>query len=190
MKLLTFENYELKVAPEVLLIGPIRKLYRKDTTRNKEYFMKQLSYIYFMVDPRSTYNYIASEEERSKTIIEQEGLNTKTTDFKVSDDLRSAMEWYKKHTITTSSLMLDSTLIAADKIREFLTNVDLNDVDDNGKAKYDISKITSAMKNVMDIIPKLKELEKKVLQDTEDKTRTGVVEKAIFEDYNPVFNDD
>lgn len=186
MKLLTFENYELKIAPEVLLIGPIRKLYRKDTTKNKEFFIKQLSYMYFMIDPRSTYAYISDDEERSKLILEQEDLHANTYNFRVSDDLKVAMEWYKKHTITTSSLMLESTLVAANKIRDFLTNVDLTEVDDNGKAKYDISKITSAMKNVMDIIPKLKELEKKVLQDTEDKTRTGIVEKNMFEDNIPL----
>lgn len=189
MKLLSFENYELKVEPEVLLIGPIRKLYRKDSTRNKEYFMKQLSYIYFMVDPRSTYSYIDDKEEKSRIIIEQEGLDADTCKFKPSADLVEAMDWYAKHTETTSSLMLQSTLVAANKIRNFLMDVDLN-AEVDGKAKYDISKITTAMKNVMDIIPKLKELEKKVLQDTEDKTRTGIRQKAMFEDFNPIYNDD
>ena len=189
MKLLSFENYELKVEPELLLIGPIRKLYRKDTSRNKEYFIKQLSYIYFMVDPRSTYSYIDNEKEKSKIIIEQEGLNAETCKFVPSKDLEEAMAWYAKHTETTSSLMLQSTLVAANKIRNFLMDVDLN-AEVDGKAKYDISKITAAMKNVMDIIPKLKELEKKVLQDTEDKTRTGIRQKAMFEDFNPIYNDD
>lgn len=186
MQLLSFENYELKIVPEILLIEPIRRLYRKDTTKNKEFFIKQLSYIYFMVDPRSTYNYIASLEDRSAEIVEQEGLKNAHGDFKISDDLKEAMEWYKKHTTTTSSLMLESTLIAAEKIRKFLSEVDLTETDNNGKIKYDVSKITSAMKNVMDIIPKLKELEKKVLQDTEDKTRTGIMEKNMFEDEIPL----
>ena len=51
-------------------------------------------------------------------------------------------------------------------------------------------KVTSAMKNIMEIIPKLKELEKKVNQETEDKTRTGSREKAMFADALPVFKDD
>ena len=190
MHLVSFDNYELKISPEALLVKPIRDLYRKDTMRNKDFFYRQMSYIYFMIDPRSTYMYITNEEERSKTIIEQESLANANNVFNISKELEKAMEWYKKHTITTSSLMLQSTLIAADKIRKFLTEVDLTEVDDNGKSKYDVSKITNAMKNVMEIIPKLKELEKKVVQDTEDKTRTGIRQKAMFEDFNPVFNED
>ena len=186
MHLISFENYELKISPEAMLIGPIRQVYRKDTMRNKEFFFRQMSYLYFMVDPRSTYMYITNEEERSKTIIEQEGLANSNGNFEISSYLKEAMEWYKKHTITPSALLLESTLIAADKIRKFLAEVDLNEVDDNGKVKYDVSKVTTAMKNVMDIIPKLKELEKKVNQETEDKTRTGVQEKAMFEDNLPV----
>ena len=190
MHLVSFDNYELKISPEALLVKPIRDLYRKDTMRNKDFFYRQMSYIYFMIDPRSTYMYITNEEERSKTIIEQESLANANNVFNISKELEKAMEWYKKHTITTSSLMLQSTLIAADKIRKFLTEVELTEVDDNGKSKYDVSKITNAMKNVMEIIPKLKELEKKVVQDTEDKTRTGIRQKAMFEDFNPVFNED
>lgn len=190
MHLISFDNYELKISAEALLVKPIRQLYKNDKSKDHETFLSQVSYIYFMIDPRSTYNYLVDEEERSNTIIEQEGLKDKSGKFKITPELKTAMEWYKKHTITPSSLMLESTLVAADKIRKFLAEVDLTEEDANGKIKYDVSKVTSAMKNVMEIIPKLKELEKKVSQDTEDKTRVGINEKAMFEDFNPVYKGD
>ena len=43
-----------------------------------------MSYMYFMIDPRSTYNYIIDDNERSEQIILQEGL---PKNFKPSKDL-------------------------------------------------------------------------------------------------------
>lgn len=99
MKLITIENFQLKVADEALLIKPIRKLFNQDRSASKEQFYRQISYLYFMVDPRSTYSYILNEEDRAKAIIEQEGLGA---DFKPSALLQEAMEIYRKHTITPS----------------------------------------------------------------------------------------
>jgi hypothetical protein len=189
MHLLTFENWEMKVSPELLLIKSFRDLYRSDKTRNKEFFLKELSYIYFMIDPRSTYMYITDEKKRSETIIQQEDLKNTHGDFQINDTLKECMKWYKKHTTTTSTLMLEDTLIAADKIREFLRNIDFSKVDANGKPVYNVQQVTSAMKNIMDIIPQLKELEKKVTRDVEDKTRTGVMDKNMFEDESPVYKE-
>ena len=70
MKLITVENFELKVADEALLIRPIRRLWNADRSERKEKFYQQMSYLYFMVSPQSTYSYILDLDERSKTIIE------------------------------------------------------------------------------------------------------------------------
>lgn len=113
-----------------------------------------------MVDPRSTYSYILNEEERAKAIIEQEGLDA---DFKPSPLLLEAMEIYKKHTITTSQELLNAALIAAHTVSIFLKNPDiLNEVDDKGRPKYQISSVTAALKNVEGIVSSLQNLQKKV----------------------------
>lgn len=160
MKLIKVENYQLQVADEALLIKPIRKLFNQDRSASKEQFYKQMSYLYFMVDPRSTYSYILNEEERAKAIIEQEGLDA---DFKPSPLLLEAMEIYKKHTITTSQELLNAALIAAHTVSIFLKNPDiLNEVDDKGRPKYQISSVTAALKNVEGIVSSLQNLQKKV----------------------------
>ena len=69
MKLIEFDNYEIKVADEALLIKPIRKLFNQDKTSTKEKFFQQMSYMYFMINPASTYMYIVDSEERAKEII-------------------------------------------------------------------------------------------------------------------------
>lgn len=178
MKLLSIEGYQLKVADEALLVKPIRKLFNQDRSASKEQFYKQMSYLYFMVDPRSTYSYILNEDERAKAIIEQEGLEE---DFKPSPLLKEAMEVYRKHTITPSQELLNAALIAAHNVSDFLKKPDiLTEEDDKGKPKYQISSITSALKNVEGIVTSLQNLQKKVESElTEQSKARGSQELTI-----------
>ena len=165
MKLLKFEDYQVKVAEEALLIKPIRMLYHQDRSQKKEKFFQQMSYMFFMCSPQSTYAYILNEQERANEIILQEGL---PKDFKPSPLLKEAMEIYKKHTVTVSQKLLDSALIAADKVSTFLKEVDLKAEDDKGKPKYQISSITAALKNMEGIVASLQNLQKKIDQEIEE----------------------
>lgn len=166
MKLITVENFELKVADEALLIRPIRRLWNQDRTGRKEHFYQQMSYLYFMVSPQSSYSYILNYDERSQAIIEQEGL---PEDFKPSELLIEAMKIYKEHTITPSQKLLSSALKAAETVSRFLENPDiLTEEDDKGRPKYQVSSITAALKNVEGIVSTLQNLQKKVDQELEE----------------------
>jgi hypothetical protein len=180
MKLIKIENYQLTIADEALLIKPIRKLFNQDRSASKEQFYKQMSYLYFMVDPRSTYSYILNEEERAQAIIDQEGLEK---EFKPSALLQEAMEVYKKHTITPSQELLNAALIAAHTVSTFLRKPDiLEQEDDKGKPKYQISSITAALKNVEGIVSSLQTLQKKVESElTEQSKARGSQELTIFD---------
>jgi hypothetical protein len=180
MKLIKIENYQLQIADEALLIKPIRKLFNQDRSASKEQFYKQMSYLYFMVDPRSTYSYILNEEERAQAIIDQEGLEK---EFKPSALLQEAMEVYKKHTITPSQELLNAALIAAHTVSTFLRKPDiLEQEDDKGKPKYQISSITAALKNVEGIVSSLQTLQKKVESElTEQSKARGSQELTIFD---------
>ena len=180
MKLIKIENYQLTIADEALLIKPIRKLYNQDRSASKEQFYKQMSYLYFMVDPRSTYSYILNEEDRAKEIIAQEGLDV---DFKPSPLLQEAMEIYKKHTVTPSQELLNAALTAAHTVSAFLKKPDiLEQEDDKGKPKYQISSITAALKNVEGIVASLQNLQRKVESElTEQSKARGSQELTIFD---------
>lgn len=159
MRLIQIENFELQVAPEALLIRPVRRLWNQDRSGRKEHFYQQMSYLFFMVDPRSTYSYILDLDERSKAIIEQEGL---PDNFKPSDLLVEAMRIYKEHTTTISQKLLNDALVAANTVGTFLRTVDLTEEDRNGKPKYQVSQITAALKNLEGIVTNIQNLQKKV----------------------------
>ena len=160
MKLLDYSDFQLKVTEEALLIRPIRRLWNQDRSGQKEKFFQQLSYLWFMTDPRSSYSYILDYGERHKAIVEQEGL---PADFKPSELLVEAMKIYEKLTITPSQKLLNSALKAADTVSRFLEDPNiLTDEDNNGKPKYQVASITKALKDVEGIVNSLQNLQKKV----------------------------
>ena len=180
MKLIEFDNYEIRVADEALLIKPIRKLFNQDKTSTKEKFFQQMSYMYFMINPASTYMYIIDSEERAKEIIKQEGL---PEDFKPSKELQEAMDIYAKHCETSSTKLLKSTRVAVDKLRQFLENVDLFATDDKGKPLYQVNSITSAIKQIPELAKSLIEAEKTVAKEIDEISRVrGGNNKKAFED--------
>ena len=180
MHIIEYNNYTIEPTQEAFLIKPIRDLFNKDKSKTKEKFLQQMSVLYFYADPRSTYNYIVDDEERLQAIIEQEGL---PKDFKITEDLDKALQEYKKHTITTSYLLLQDTKIAVDKVRQFLREVDLTAVDDKGKPLYTINSITQAIKQIPQLSKDLLEAEKIVSKEIEEQGRArGGNNNTLFED--------
>lgn len=181
MKLLNIENYSIKVCDEALLVKPIRKLFTMDKSETKENFYTQCSIIFFMADPRSSYNYIVDEKERFDVIKKQEGL---PSNYKISKDLNEAIEAYKVLSTTVSSKLLEDTYVAIDKVRKFLRDVDLTAVDKNNKPLYTISNITSAIKAIPQLTKDIQEAEKQVNADMQEvgRMRGGNERKHLFED--------
>lgn len=181
MHILEYQNYEVVPTEEAFLIKPIRDLYNNDKSKTKEKFMQQMSILYFMVDPRSTYNYILSDEDRFQAILEQEGL---PKDYKIDKKLQDAMEIYRKHTVTSSFLLLQDMKIAIEKVRQFLRDVDLTAVDDKGKPLYTINSVTAAIKQIPQLAKDVVEAEKTITKEIEEqgRARGGNQNKTLFED--------
>ena len=180
MKLIEFDGLEFKIADEALLVRPIRQLFEKDKSAKKESFWKQISYLWFMCDPRSTYMYLTNSEKRSAEIKAQEGLGE---DWEPGELLKEAMDIYKAQCVTTSSILLESMRKGIENVRGFLEEIDLSAVDKNGKPIYQVSTMTMTLKQIPDLAKALVDAEKALAKDyaTEDETR-GKLVKAAGED--------
>lgn len=178
MKLIKYENYTISPADEIFYVKEFRELFNKDKTANKEKFMQTISFIYFFADPRSPFQDIQNEGERTAEIITQEGL---TKDFAVPKKL---IETYRKLTTTTSQKLLDSMRKAIAKIGEFLENVDLDKTDDKGKPVYTIASVVQATDKIPVLAKKLIETEKIVNSEIMEvgRARGGNESKKVFED--------
>lgn len=172
MKLIEFDGMEFKIADEALLIRPIRELFQQDKTKKKEQFWKQISYLWFMCDPRSTYQYLTDNIERSVEIKKQEGLGE---DWEPSELLNEAMDIYRKQTITTSAILLEGMRKGIDKLSSFLSTTEFTD--------KTVASMTSALRQIPELARALVEAEKSLAKDfdTDDKAR-GNAQKAVGED--------
>lgn len=178
MKLITTENYELKVADEALLVRPIRRLYNMDRSKGKERFYEQMSVLFFVYSPASNYSYIVDEKERLKEVLAQEGID----DFHFTAEFKEAVAVYKKLSVTPSSILLSSTIIAIDKVRTFLETLDLQAVDDKGKPLYTINNVVSAIKQIPQLAKDVQEAMKAVNKELEEQGNTrGSQELTIFD---------
>lgn len=181
MKLLKYENYQVVPTEECFMVRPLRELFNKDTSTGKELFMQQISYLYFMVDPRSPYMDILDTEDREEKVRIDCGL---TKDFKPSEKLIKAMAFYKEITTTTSMKLLKSMRTSVIKVCDYLDDIDLYAEDKQGKPKYNIDKIISAIDKAPQLAKRLQETEKLVAQEITETSRVrgGEDSDHAFED--------
>ena len=147
MKLISVENFELKIADEALLVKPFRKLWNQDRSEKKERFYQQMAVLFFVFSPSSNYTYIIDEKERMKEVLQQEGI----TDFKPSPEFKEAVEIYRKLNKTPEGLLLEDTYVFIDKSRKILRDINYDELED---AKEKVNTMKTGM-SIVALIPKL-----------------------------------
>ena len=179
MKLFKYEGYKIVISEEAFALKVFRQIWNRDRTISKDKAIMELGYIYFMEDPRSDYQYIVDKEERSKAIIEGEGL---PSNWKPDKLIIEAMELYSSFK-PTSALLLEDTRYAVDKVRIMLRDIDLTREDDKGRPVYTIDKVLSAIKQVPALVKDLDEAEKALASEMKQGGKMrGQGEKTIMED--------
>lgn len=179
IKLFKYENYEVKVEPEALLLTPFKALYERDKSKDKSMAKQELAFVYFMKDPRSDYQYLIDETDRAREVILGLGM---PQDWKPDDIVNKAMSFYERFKPISAGL-LEDTRVAVDKLRSLLRDIDLTEVDDKGKPIYTLNTITATIKQIPSLVRDLDEAERSLAKEIaqSDKVR-GASEKAIYED--------
>ena len=163
MKLIRVLNYELKIADEALLVRPISKLWNMDRSKGKETFYKQMSILYFVYDPSSNYAYISNEKDRLKEVLEQENI----TDFHNTAEFKEAVEAYKKLVRTPSSELLNDERLTVDKMRQALTSIDFDDLEEKDKVSA-INTVAAVISKIPKLVKDLSEAERAVTKELEE----------------------
>lgn len=177
MKLITVENYELKVADEALLVKPIRKLWNQDRSMKKERFYELISVLFYTYSPSSNYSYIVDEKDRLKEVLSQEGI----TDFRPTPDFRDAVEVYKKLTRTPSTELLADVRLTIDKVRQALNSVNFDDLEEKDKVGA-INTVTAVISKIPRLVKDLADAEKAVTKELEETASArGSQELTVFD---------
>lgn len=178
MRLLVYEGYKVKIAPEALVLKPFKVLWSRDKSSDKGKAQTELAYIYFYADPRSEYQYILDDDERAAAVKEGLGLPAKWSPDKA---VKAAMDLYCSFT-TTAALLLQDTRYAVDKLRSLLRDIDLAAADKNGKPIYTLNVITATIKQVPALVRDLDNAEKQLNEQLKDEGATsGSAELSILD---------
>ena len=180
MKLFKYEAYRVVISEEALALKPFKQLWNRDRSVSKDRAIAELAYVYFMEDPASDYQYLVDREERSKAIIEGEGLDNK---WKPDKLVLEAMDFYSSFK-TTSALILEDTRKVAENLRKALPTLDITEEDDKGRPKHTIASITKAIRELNVLVKELAETERVIAKEmSENNGRVrGQRAKTILED--------
>lgn len=168
-------TYEVKVAPEALLLKPFKLIYARDRSKGKGKAIKELAYIYFMADIKSNYQYIDDLSERSAEVLKDLDLKAWSPDKKIKE----AMDFYVERSTTINSTIYSAAVQSAQDVSAYLKNTKKH-LDDG----LDITKITGAIKAMPQIMADLKKAEKEIILELKESTgrKKGSKSFNTFED--------
>jgi hypothetical protein len=181
MRLFVYEGYKVKVSPEALTLKPFKKLWERDKSKDKSKVQMEFGYIYFWADPRSEYQYIVDDDDRSVAVKEGLGL---PVSWKPDKQMLEAIKLYQSFT-TTAAMLLQDTRYAVDKLRKLLRDIDLEKTDDKGKPIYTLNTVAATIKQVPALVRDLDNAEKYLneqLKDTEaasGNTEMGILDSEL-----------
>lgn len=164
MYLIKFINHEPIVTEETLLVPKFKAIH----TEYKEESVKIFTYIFFMYGYLSDFNDIVDVDERRRTVI-NEVFNGE--DIEECEIMKPAIELFKLLQDTPSMRLIYSGRVAMHKVEAFLNNVDLTEMDKNGKPMYSPKMIADIVGNLHKITLALSELEAQVKRELDESSR-------------------
>lgn len=179
MKLFKYEGYNITISEEALTLKPFKEIWKRDKSKDKQVAINELSFIYFMEDPRSDYQVYIDRDERMSQIRQGEGI---PDSWKPDNKVLSAMEFYASFK-SEAALLAEDLRVAITNVRTYLKNINLNDTDDKGKPKHTLDSYTNTISKLTKLITELDEAEKTITKDiiASDKVRGSQV-KGMYED--------
>jgi hypothetical protein len=180
IKLIVLEGEFPVFNPELRMILPFKAII--DRNKNKKGFAsKELAFIYFFADPRSSYveSYqdLDIREEKIKVLL---GL---PESWKKDSLIDEAIEFYLEEIKDDFDYKyLNSNIIAAEKTIKYLENVDYSARDNKGNLLYKPADVVKVIKESGSVIESLKTLREKIFKKTSLTTKIrGGGDVGMFE---------
>ena len=182
MKLFTMDRqFNLTVSEEAWGLAVFNKLLKRDKTKNKEIAMKEMLFIWYWCDIKSSY-LLLDDEDKLRDIKKDTML---PENWEPDEHIWAAIDFYNSEKSIIEQLYVDA-LTSARAIGAYLRNTDelLKERDMQGKVVTDIAKITAANQKVPILMKNLKDAYKEVVREREDnegKTK-GSKKFNVYED--------
>jgi len=160
MSLFTLQEHVLKIDPDTLAIPEFRVIWDRDKSKDKAIAYKELSYIYYYTDHKSSYQNYPDEERADK--VRDDFIRDKK--WRMDDQVQAAISKYDELQTTPTLRLLLSARIAVDKLAAYFKEAEPED-----------RNYTSNLDKIGKIIESLDKLEEKVKkeQTQQSKIRGG-----------------
>ena len=177
------ENNIAKPNTETLLIEPFKALWERDKTPDKDVAIKEFTYIELMSSKKKSNPYAGySDSMRSKKLAEVLfGDPTWKPDALVEQGLAKIVEFQKEASPTYTYYI--SVLEATEKMKDFFTTFDINEVNDKGARVFKPNEIVMAISNTDKLLQNLHSMKEKVEQELFEQAKTrGMKQINPFEE--------
>lgn len=165
------EDNIVKPSPEILLIPIFKQIWDSDKTSKKDKAMITFAYIEFTLSPKKSNPFSGYQKEVRPAKILQ-ALRVSFTDL--HENTEEAMAVYEEFLQNSSPSLAyyNSTLEAADKLKNFFSTFNLNDrIPKTGAPVYKPSDITRALQDTQKIVLALEELREKIEKELMESTK-------------------
>lgn len=171
-------DYEIEVSPEVATLLPFRKVL--DKYKDRYHGILELTFIGFLLNPKSDFADIRDEQERTEAILLSMGQGDK---IKIDEITQEAIEFYKERNHTTTTKLLDKALNALDKLGDYFDQIDFSERDEKGNMVYDPKRLVDTIKEAPKLMSAVRELKDQIRKEQEvEQGVRGSGKKGIYED--------
>lgn len=166
MKLFDIKGEQVVLNAQVLGIPPFKALYERDKSKGKKQAHKEIAYITFLCDNTIDNHYRGYSIQEREKILKRDFM--KDVNYKPDELVVEAIEKFKDLQKTSTSRLYESALDGANKLAGYFTNIDFDEVDDDGRALHSAKELAQNLAAVGNIVRSLKQLEQVVRQEQQD----------------------
>lgn len=155
--------------PIILQIKEFKKLWDRDTTKNKSKANKDFAYLYLKNDFKSPYRNAYTQEELPSILKKDLQL---PASWKETTLLKEAEEKFIELQTTKSLKMLMAAEMAMEQITRYFEDFDITKISDEKQAEA-ITKLMGNIKNVDEVVGRLETAKEKVAKELQTKKLSG-----------------
>ena len=165
MRLITIEGDRIVLTPECLSVPEFMALWKRDRSKFKKKSIQELTYVTFLVDNTLNNPYRGYGEQLRDEILRKDFFEE---EWVPDDEVKEAVNKYRRLQKTTSSRLVGAAQMTADKLADYYTMVDFRLYDDNGKPIYSAKEVQSNLKDLSNTIKSLFALEEQLRREQLD----------------------
>jgi hypothetical protein len=167
MSIFAFKDGKVAIEPLNLTIPEFKEIYDRDTSKDKIIAYIELCYVYHMSDFKSPYNNYDDKDKDHKIRYDY----IKDPKWNPDNLILNAISKYKEINETPSLKLLKDCRKAIEKVRTYVSTVDMDEVDSKGNKANKITDLSKVISDVGKMVESLDKIEERVKKEELNNTK-------------------